>query len=158
MTEQFSEEKLNRLGFFLKDDWEAVRLIIDLLFIAHLWDDLIDHDNPRSDEEINQAFSKAIGAIPVNLFYQAHQRLLGPLLHSTALLWLDSTKMERGTLDDKLNCFIARNAILGVMHYSLCLVGGEPWVKEHGAQFLKEFGPRYQTFTEFLTEFDNEAA
>lgn len=157
MTESFSEEKLIRLGFYLKDDWEAVRFLIDLLFIAHLWDDLIDGDNPREPEEINQAFTKAMGSIPNNLFYQAHQRLLAPLLHSTSLLWLDSVKMERGTLDEKLNCFIARNAILGVMHYSLCLTGGEPWVREHGADFLKDFGPAYQTFKEFLTEFDHEA-
>ena len=158
MTEAYSNAQLDRLVFYMKGDLYAVQLIIDLLYVSHLWDDLQDQDVPRTQDEINDAFLKAVGGIPTNPFYQAHQRLLASMMHSAGLMWLASVEMERGSMDDKLNCFIARGGILNVMCYCLVLTGGEPWAREQTVNFLREFGYKYTTFTEFLAEFGPEVA
>jgi hypothetical protein len=147
-----SEETFAKLTGFLKGDVNAIKLCIDLMYLGHFWDDLIDKDLVRSDEEINQAFLLSLGDIPMNPFYQAFQIQLAPLMMSASLLWLDSTKLERGDNDSKLTAFCIRNALLNLIHFCMFLVGGVAWVREQGPEFWKTFSLTEDLFQQFLGE------
>jgi hypothetical protein len=69
MTEPMSREVFDALTEYLKDDTNARKLVIDLLFVGHLWDDLIDKDLERTDEDINRAFRTMLVDNQLNPFY-----------------------------------------------------------------------------------------
>lgn len=80
-------------------DWfggnaDAAALIDDLAYIAHLWDDLVDADQPRTPADINKAFALALIDVPANPFYVAHMQNLRPLIHVGVLGYLTANKME----------------------------------------------------------------
>ncbi len=152
MTQQMSEETFQKLAMFLKNDVNAIKLCIDLMFLGHFWDDLIDKDVQRSDEDINQAFLLSLGEIPMNPFYQAFQIQLAPMMMSASLLWLNSTNLERGSNDEKLTAFCIRNALLNLIHFCMFLVGGVAWVREHGPEFWRTFALTENLYQQFLAE------
>jgi hypothetical protein len=147
-----SEETFKKLTMFLKNDVNAIKLCIDLMFLGHYWDDCIDKDVERTDEDINQAFILSLGEIPMNPFYQAYQIQLAPMMMSASLLWLNSTDLEHGTNDEKLTSFCIRNALLNLIHFCMFLVGGVSWVREHGPDFWRTFALTENLYQQFLAE------
>ena len=152
MTQQMSEETFEKLAMFLKGDVHAIKLCIDLLYLGHFIDDIIDKDVERTDAEINHAFLLAMGEIPMNPFYQAFQNQLAPMMMSATLLWLDSNKLERGGRDDRLTAFCIRNALLNLIHFCMFLIGGVAWAREHGPEFWKTFSLTYNKLDELQSE------
>jgi len=152
MTQPMSEKTFQKLAMFLKNDLNAIKLCIDLMFLGHFWDDLIDKDVQRSDEDINQAFMLSLGEIPMNPFYQAFQIQLAPMMMSASLLWLNSTDLERGNNDEKLTAFCIRNALLNLIHFCMFLVGGVAWTREHGPEFWRTFMLTENLYQKFLAE------
>ena len=80
-------------------DWfngnsDAQDLYDKLSFVTHLWDDLVDGD-PRPEEDINLAFMYCLVHIPSNKMYQAFQKQLAPLIHTTVVGYMVANKMER---------------------------------------------------------------
>jgi len=125
--------------------------------VGHLWDDLIDKDRERTPEEINEAFLLMTGEIPMNPFYQAFQLQLSPLMHSAALLWLDSVRLETGTPDERTMAFIIRESLNNIVHYSMLLLGGPAWIKEHGLELWQILSRGYaRKYKEFLKEKETE--
>jgi hypothetical protein len=151
MTEPLKKEQLEELVFLLKHDRDAIKYVLDILYAGHLWDDLIDKDRIRTDAEINQAFRVALGDIPTNPFFQKFGLALAPLQMSASLLWLDSVKLEKGDENDRMAAFIMRNALAGVVHYCMFLVGGIDWVMEHGHRLWQIFN-LYDKWAEFKQE------
>lgn len=147
-----SQEVFDKLSFFLQKNRAAVKLCIDLLFVGHLWDDLIDGDVIREPEEIDKAFLIALGELPLNPFYQANQMYLAPLLTSASLLWIDSNGLERGSKDERLTAFCIRNALLNVIHFCIFLVGGGEWVRQQGPDFWRTFLLTNEKYEELLKE------
>ena len=47
--------------------------------LAHIWDDLIDKDNPVSADEINRAFLTCLVYLPANPFYRSIQEQILPM-------------------------------------------------------------------------------
>lgn len=47
--------------------------------LAHIWDDLVDKDNHRTEEEINHAFAIALVYLPANPFYKSIQEQIMPM-------------------------------------------------------------------------------
>lgn len=47
--------------------------------LAHIWDDLVDKDNNRTEEEINHAFAIALVYLPANPFYKSIQEQIMPM-------------------------------------------------------------------------------
>jgi hypothetical protein len=139
MTEPLNQSQLDEMLLLFKGNTLVLKYALDLLYIGHLWDDLIDKDRVRTDPEINKAFRAMLGELAINPFYQANQHLLAPLQHSAAILWEDSVKLEKGDDNDKMAAFIMRNALASILHYCLFLVGGEEWVQEHGARLWQLF-------------------
>jgi hypothetical protein len=144
MTRPLNQEELERLLYFLKGDKEALLLCLDLVYCGHLWDDLIDQDNPRSEYDIHQAFIKAFRDIPMNPFFQRWQPYLQPFLISAAQQYIDSTKLEFSSdRDDRLMAFIIRNATLSFIHHCIYITGlaaGElDWINQVAEEFWKLF-------------------
>lgn len=155
MTKPMTTEELESLSFFLKDNKAALKLALDIIYVGHLWDDLVDRDVQRTTEDINSAFIKAFRDIPDNLFYQTlppmFQQQLAGLIISTGMQYRDSIYLEMGDQGDRFTGFLIRNAALSIIHYLMFLVGGEDWVDEQGVNFWRTFGLRDQ-YLEFVEE------
>lgn len=72
----------------------AAAFVDDLCYVAHLWDDLIDKDKTRSDDDINKAFILVFINIPSNPFYRENFDVLHPVLFSGILGYLTANKLE----------------------------------------------------------------
>ena len=152
MTTEMSTGTFEKLALFLKNDVNAVKFCVGLMFLGHLVDDIIDKDVERTDEEINQAFLLALGELPMNPFYQAFQVQLAPMMMSTCLLWLNSNILERGNRDDRLTAFCIRNSLLNLIHFCMFLLGGTAWVREQGPAFWRTFSLTYDKLDELQLE------
>lgn len=135
----------------LKGNEDAVRFCIDVTFIAHVWDDLIDKDKERTNNEISNAFKAALIDIPANPFYLAHINDLRPLMMNAILQWQDANKLEvDGSQHDKHMAFMLRASFIQLFVYCAFLVGGGGWAETIGPEirriyqedlfmYLKEF-------------------
>lgn len=155
MSKPLTTEEFETLSFLLKGNRQALKLALDVLYVGHLWDDLIDQDNPRTSEDINSAFLKAFRCIPNNPFFLAlPERLrwqLEGLLISAAMQYRDSTHLEMGDQGDRFVAFLIRNAVMAFVHYLIYLVGGDAWVDEHGPEFWRMFSLK-DKYLEFVEE------
>lgn len=139
---------------FVQGDTDAVRFLVDLTYVLHLWDDLVDRDNPRSEQEINQGFRIALVDIPRNPFYLRHLPDLRPLMMNVILQWQDANQMERkGNHHDLHMAYMLRAGMLQVFNYCAYLVGGPEWAEQVGPDmrrlyqedlfdYMQEFKPR----------------
>jgi len=152
MTQPMTDELYEKLAFFMKGEVNAIKLSIDMIYVCHLWDDLIDRDRERGPEDIHKALRIAFAEMPSNPLYQAYQQQFSSLMASAACQYIDSTKLEKGNDDEKLTAFWIRNALLSVLHYCMFLVGGPEWVAEQGPEFWRTFGLTNAKFQEFLKE------
>lgn len=135
----------------LKGDLNAMELCFDLIYCGHFWDDLIDKDKVRSDDEINQCFTAMLGRLPRNPFYQHFIRDLAPLMMSTVLQWKDANKLETiGDLAERNMAFMLRNMLMQVVGYCIWLIGGDEWYQTAGEKFqrlcAREIVPLYGEF------------
>src|SRR4051794_26938749 len=80
---------------WFKGDVHAVHFCLDMLRVAHLWDDLIDGDRQPSVEEVDAGFSALLFRLPRNPFYRVHIDGLLPLMQSTFLQWHTANVLER---------------------------------------------------------------
>lgn len=121
-----------KLNYFFKGELDAVRLCLDLLYVAHIWDDLIDKDRPRHDNEINTAFRIALFDIPSNQFYFQNQGALKTLILNGILQWQDSNILEKGSEHDQHLAWMLRDGFLDIFSYCAYLIGGPEWVAQIG--------------------------
>lgn len=155
MTDILSDDSLLALKYFLKDDIDALRYALDILYISHLWDDLIDKDISRTDEDINQGFIKSLGEIPINPFYQAYQYQLAPMMANALTMWLESNELEKGSRDERMAALHIRNAVLHIIHYCILLKGGIMWSRQVGPEFWRYFGMNEEKYETFMLEAQN---
>lgn len=86
------EELLQLLG----GNADAVRVVKDLAFVSHAYDDLIDRDKPVPDEHIHALMWKLMVAIPTNPFWAANQQHLLPIAITGFLNWRAANDMQAG--------------------------------------------------------------
>ena len=141
------------LEYFMKGNQDAVRLCVDLIYVAHLWDDLIDKDKLRTDDDINLAFRKTLLDIPSNPFYKEHANDLQPIMRNVVFAWYDANALEKGDKGERIMGFVARNELLNVLGYCIFLTGGYEWQSVEGLNFRKYCA---QTMAVKLEEFLNE--
>jgi hypothetical protein len=144
-----NEERLvEKLRYFLGANEFAIRLCVDLIYIAHLWDDLIDKDVVRSDQEINDAFRIALVDIPQNPFYQIHQKTITPILLNIILRWQDSNVLEKGEVHDKHLAYGHRAGISEIIGVCAYLVGGPSWAGQQGPDIRRMYEEKLEDFME----------
>ena len=122
----------------------AIQLCLNFLYIAHFWDDLIDKDKDRTDDEINKAFEIMLIFIPANPIYKEYGDILRPMLHSTMLAWYESNIKEKGGEKDKFYAFFLRNALLNIIIFICFLIGGD--LKKLHNYFCDQFKDQYDNF------------
>lgn len=150
-TEQ-RQQVVEKLRYFYKGDELAVSLVIDLLFIGHLWDDLIDQDKPRTADDINRAFTMALGELPLNPYFPAVYHLI----RNAMCQWEAANQLMTGNDDEKLMGFLIRNALMEIVFYMMFLTGGPAWIRENGPDFWKYFSQGMDNqFKNYLLECKN---
>lgn len=146
--EPLPKDKIERLEYFLKGDKMALLFCLDLLYVAHLWDDLIDGDKERTAEEINQGFVKSLTAIPTNSFFELCRPALLPMMYNALTMWLETKNMNNGDPDERLTAFCLDNAVIEIIHFCILAKGGTEWAREVSSEFWQLFGPNDEDFQE----------
>ena len=124
---------------YLKNDQWATKFCMDLIYIAHLWDDLVDKDKERTTYEISDAFRLAMCGLTANPFYVTNISQLHPLIMDVILKYDAVVKLEKSKDDHtQLIAFTLSNALLGVIAYCIFLVGGINYYREVIDSFYKE--------------------
>ena len=153
MTEILQQQILtDKLARLLKGNFAAVKLCLDLVFIAHVWDDLYDKDRERTGEDISNAFRIALVEIPENPFYIQNLSDLRPLMMNVILQWQDANVLEHGNDHDKHMAYMLRAGIVQVISYCAYLIGGVEYAKEVGPDIRRLYEEGLQ---DFLKEFEN---
>jgi hypothetical protein len=129
-------------------DAAAVALCLDLLAVAHTWDDLVDGDKPVSPAEINAVFKRLLIDIPRNPFYRACQDELMPLLQNVFLQWQAANvfEAERSNLP---KAYMLRAGIYQIFAYVAWLIGGD----DHAALVSPQV---WRLYGENLADFERE--
>lgn len=121
-----------------REDASASEFLHTVTQIAHVWDDLIDQDQPILADQIHQAFVQALVALPLNAFYRRHFDMLHPVLVSSISNWLVANELERaGSMDDLRIAFISRSSYVDLVTQVAFLVGGFPWVRSVGPEIRR---------------------
>lgn len=121
-----------------RGDASASEFLHTVTQIAHVWDDLIDQDQPILADQIHQAFVQALVTLPLNAFYRRHFDMLHPVLVSSISNWLVANELERdGSMDDLRIAFISRSSYVDLVTQVAFLVGGFPWVRSVGPEIRR---------------------
>ncbi|XPV77730.1 MAG: hypothetical protein ACNI27_07365 [Desulfovibrio sp.] len=155
--EQKAKHDMELMWWALKGDAEAYRFCCDVCFVAHLWDDLIDKDKVRSDEEINAAFAKLFIDIPENEFYQRNFLHLQPIIRQSIFDWLISVKLEevsgvKGDINLLAQSYTLRiqyNTIITTCAY---LIGGYGWQEEVALKLRQDMTFQGGGYDEYFEE------
>lgn len=150
MLEPLSKEKQDRLLYFLKDDKYALLFCLDLLYVSHCWDSLVDKDEVVTGEEINEAFIRSLWRIPNNPFYRQCQPALLPMMYNALTMWLEANRLKKGDENSKLAAFALDNAVIEIIHFCVLIKGTIDWAREVGPEFWALFGPTTDDLTECL--------
>ncbi len=137
----------DKLKQWLKDDEMAITFCQDIIFIAHLWDDLIDHDE-RPAADVNHAFTAALINIPQNPFYQAFQSDLRPVMLQAILQWQAANDMENGSKQDRDKAYMLRASILHIILHCAYLVGGVDWANRVSIDIYRFYNESIDTYYE----------
>ena len=149
--DEVKEEMADSLLTLFKGNADAVMFCMELLWVYHLWDDLIDQDKERTKDDINQAFFMLFDKLRRNVFFRQYENELYPLITSSILQWMDSNELEKkGELSDLRKAYMLRAFIYQIWCYCAYLIGG--------FDYYKEVGPVMQTiyveeFDEYIKEF-----
>lgn len=113
-------------------DVNALNMCRMLAEISQIWDDLIDRDEPVSDEQIHHAFTLALVHLPANPFYQRVQNLIHPMFVTAIAEYKASIKFERDRDEHGLEIAHGLRFKLGnVVTYSVVLCVGEDKAAEY---------------------------
>jgi hypothetical protein len=133
------EQAISKLEKFMQGNQWAIDICLQLNFIGELWDDLIDGDNPRSEEDVNKAFMNALVNLPANPLYRQHQDEFVPLIVSAMLAWHDSNTLKNGDDHDKHMAYMLKQELSRIFHYCAFLVGGFEWAVKIGPHMCRMF-------------------
>jgi hypothetical protein len=111
-TDKQSFDAFARLHELLGDH-SAVAMVRAIAFVAHVWDDLIDGDQPVTAGQINDAFHACTVGLLSNPFVQRHAAAIWPVLETSILNWHGANQLEQ----------IGTDHALQVAHVTRCAVG-----------------------------------
>jgi len=146
---EIEQEKIlaDNLRYFFKGNLAAVKFCLDLTYILHLWDDLIDKDVERKPEEISYAFKLALIDLTDNPFYMKNLRELKPAIVDIILKWEDANILEKSrSNNDVAMAWMLRAELFQMFNYCAYLIGGWQWAKEVGPQMRRMYGEKLIDF------------
>ena len=136
------EKNTYRIAFerWFKGDRAASRLCMDLLDVAHVWDDLIDKDREPSPDEIDGAFRALLIDVPGNEFYRVNSHILLPVLNSIHLQWRAANVLARDKHPgDEAKALMLKASIYQLFQTVACIVGGAAWAIETGPEVWRVY-------------------
>ena len=146
------------LRYALRDNTSAVLFCEIIINISQTLDDLIDKDQPLSDDDIFQSYWEALIEIPANQFYRAHDLTLRPLMAAALQDWKDSVTLERdGTHHSKTLAFVLRDQLTGLITQCAYLAGGYEWMQSVSMEVRHYFQPEsFETYMDALERSHHE--
>ena len=139
------KEKLMR---FMKGDEHAVAFCMGMVYVAHLWDDLVDGDRSRTGREISDGFRICLVDIQANPFYRANSSSLLPVIMNSIMRWQDANFLEHGSDHDKHLAYGHRASFLDLLNFCAMLVGGFSWAEEVGPEMRRMYEEPLESFME----------
>jgi hypothetical protein len=109
----------------------AADYLVQIVAALHLWDDLIDKDQPVSDIRINTVFTNLLTELPRNPFFSQHASILTPVTLMAIQNWHVATRAERQEVPGGITpevAFILRSSYVDIVGLVATLCGGY----EHG--------------------------
>lgn len=137
-------------GEWFGGDAAAVALCMDLLAVAHTWDDLVDGDKPVSPAEVNAVFKRMLIDIPCNPFYRAFQDQLTPLLMNVFLQWQAANAFEAEKAELP-KAYMLRAGVYQIFAYVAWLIGGDEHARLVSPQVWRLYGEKLDDFTKEIT-------
>lgn len=119
--------------YCLKGNQQAASFCQDVFSISQIWDDLVDRDNPVTDDQINRMMWKALIEIPRNPFFYNHSLELTQILEMVISDWLDANTLEKGTHHEKDIAFVLRDSVGTILIQCARILGGYEWMREISA-------------------------
>lgn len=131
MTTMRDQETVDRFRHFFRGDEDAVALAMMVIRVADVWDDLIDKDQETRGEDITQAFTFALCAMPRNRFYRQHMDEVVPMIELGVINWLTANHFEQGGERRALEiAHVIRHGIGDLFVHMARLIGGMQWAIE----------------------------
>lgn len=135
-----------KLEEVLKGDRDAISLCESLLYLSHVWDDLIDGD-PTEKNQINTAFRSALVNVPRNPFYQRNFTALQQELERSIYNWMDANILEK---EGKLAAsYVLRCSFDNFIIKCAEIVGGHDWARNVSITMRREI---YNDFEDYVRE------
>jgi hypothetical protein len=131
---------------YLKDE-QAVDFCMSVVYVAHVWDDLVD-GGQRTAKEINDAFWACLFSIPYNPFYQKHSSVLRPVMMNAVLQWEDANTLEHGSAHDKHMAFMLRASICQLFNVCAMLLHGLDYARSVGPDLRRLYEESLESFME----------
>lgn len=129
----------------------AVRMVKDIAFLSHAYDDLIDRDKPVPVESIHALFWKVMVALPDNPFWREHQAQLVPVIATSILNWRAANEIERDGVEEELRVAHAiRYSIADVLLLAMAIAGGPAHAAAHARR--ARLAGQQDTWAHYLSE------
>lgn len=126
----------------------AADFLMLFFWSCHLWDDLIDKDVKRTEEQINKAFWNILVEMPRNRYYRAFQDEIQPLIAVCIQEWLAANKLEGGNRQDI--AYTLRCSIVALIHQAAEFCGGYEWACQVGEEI--RLRAQHETFDEYVAK------
>lgn len=142
---EMERELVRRLDEVLLGNVAATRWVLDMVYVAHLLDDLIDKDKARTDEEISRAFRILAVDMPANPFHEQHRHELRVLWTELFLHWSDATALEKSSdAHDRAMAWMLRAYLLRAIVHCAYLVGGPDHARSVGPTIQRWYEERVE--------------
>lgn len=126
MSKQDQLQKIRgRFLQYMKGDQAAAAFLEQVYFIAHFWDDLIDKDNPVSNDTINAAMWMALIEMPRNPFYRNNMDYLLDMFQVLTNQWFDANELQTGDKEQVRYSFILKESLMTLISQCAYLIGGK---------------------------------
>lgn len=133
-----------------RNNQAAVALALELRHISHVLDDLVDKDKPVSEEQVRDAFWRAMIVLPANEFYATQLAYLHPLMSAALVNWQIANVFERGCPEERNIAHSLRYDLATVLVMIACLIGGRKWAESVGPEIRRRC--QRQPLGEYLEE------
>lgn len=134
---------------------EAARdFAFDLIYVANIWDDLIDRDHEVTPADINTAFAVALVGMPRNPFFQRFASDLLPVMSLGITNFLIANQFERGSYEDRVKAHGLRYSAADTFTHMATLIGGMSWAEEVGPELRRRAAK--EKLNDYLQELDSK--
>lgn len=142
---------LERLAFYLNSNDGAMRLMLGVIDLAHVWDDLVDQDVKLAPEAINRALWFAVVGLQRNPFFQQHRDRLLPVIETGILNWFAANDLEAsGGMSELEVAHVIRCQVGDLLLLATEIIQGHEFASRHAA------GMRMLTQQDSLTDYLND--